>query len=172
MGDLDRNGKLDLLTANLSGNSVTVLLNTTPDPTGVLPFGHGTWGCDGQLGLNANSTPNVGNAGFALKGSNAPRVSLGLLLVGDGLDFAGSDYFGINILLHVSFPLSSQILASNAYSGPAGEQFSPSPIPSNPNLVGLAFYCQTVWIEPPSRVCSPGVIGLESSRGLQLYIQP
>jgi hypothetical protein len=170
LADIDRSGRLDIFTANRSSNDITMLVNIMPPTVGVSQYGTGTSGCAGELGLDANSVPSIGNANFAIIGASAPHSTLGVMLVSDVKDFNGSDLFGINILLHVG--LSPSFNGVNAYSGPSGEQFAPMPVPAMPALIGKTFYFQTAWVEPIGLRCTPGTSGLESSRGLSVTIQP
>jgi hypothetical protein len=174
MGDLNRDGKLDVVTANSGSFSTSILLNSIPipDTVGVSPFGGGTPGCFGQLGMSANSIPSIGNSGFAIVGSNAPRNSVGLTLVTDIQDLQGSDLFGVNIVIHVALTGTTEAFTLDASSGPVGEQFAAVPIPNSPSLAGRTYFLQSFWVEPVDQRCTPGLGGLESSRGLAMTIQP
>jgi hypothetical protein len=170
LGDVNRDGRLDIAVTNYTGNSVSVLINGLTPVPGISAYGHGTWGCEGQLGLNGNSVPSIGNAGFAIIGTNAPHNTLGALLYSDIPEFVGTDTFFIGLILHVG--VGGEFNGVNAYSGSGREQFAPMPLPAVPALVGKTYYFQTAWIEPIERRCTFGQIGLESSRGLAVTIQP
>src|SRR4030095_11071269 len=172
IGDLNLDGRGDFPTALMGLHNVARALSLNSFLPRVVSFGTGTWGCAGKLGLSANSTPSVGNSTFAILGSNAPHNSLGLFLLTDIQDLAGSDPFGLGILAHAGLFGATTSLGLNAYSGPSGEQIVPMPIPNNAALIGASVYGQTIWIEPVAQHCTPGLLGLESSRGLALQIQP
>jgi hypothetical protein len=174
MGNLNGDGKLDLVTANSSGTGLSVLLNSIPYPTtsGVALYGTGTAGCAGVLSLTANSVPSIGNASFAIVGSNAPVNSVGLTIGSDVSLRNGSDTLGVNIAFHVAFAGATELFALDASSGPSGEQFAAVPIPSNPSLVGKTYFVQSFWVEPAIQRCTQGLAGLVSSRGLSITIQP
>ena len=110
LGDLNADGRQDLLTANFSSNTVTQLLNSNTLPTGLALYGTGTAGSYGTLGMDANGPPKVNTPGFVLCSTNAPHNSLGLGLITDSQDLAGSDPFGIGIELQVDFFAAMQSL--------------------------------------------------------------
>jgi hypothetical protein len=174
IADVNADGRRDLITANYASNDFSVLLNSMalPGTAGVSVFGTGTSGCEGTIGLNANSIPNLGNVNFAIVGSNAPHDSVGLTLVTDVQDLQGSDLFYVNIVIHVGVAGATEVFTLDVISGPAGEQFAAVPIPNNPGLVGKTYFLQSYWIEPLDNRCTSGAAGLESSRGLSITIQP
>jgi hypothetical protein len=171
IGDFDRDGRADLAASIGAPSAIAILLNATGTSPNVNPYGSGTWGCTGQLGLNANSMPYVGNASFALIGTAAPEGALGLTIVGDTIDAAGSDPFYAGIDLHVLVMGATELYIADAHSGPNGEQYVPLPIPYVPSLAGKAYYAQTLWLEHTSK-CSSSPFGFVSSRGLALTIHP
>jgi hypothetical protein len=174
ISDLNGDGKADLTTADFFADSVSVLLNQSPTPTGLAPYGFGTPGCAGRLGMGANIAPNVNAAGFALTCTNAPPSSTGLGLLTNSQDLFGSDPFGIGILLHVDLLFATQVLNFDFKSDAGGSGSVALPIPNNPGLAGSTFFAQTIWIEHAAdgQDCSPGLIHLLSSRGISITIQP
>ncbi|MBI3820277.1 MAG: VCBS repeat-containing protein [Planctomycetes bacterium] len=173
LADLNGDGYPDLVVACRAG-SAAVLLNQSPKPAGISNYGTGTWGCAGMSGMSANGAPKVNSPGFALICTNAPRNSLGIGLVADAPDFAGSDPFYLNIKLHVDLLNAITLLSFDIYSDTGGSGFTSAPIPNNPSIVGQTFYGQCLWIENHiyGEDCSHGAYGLESSRGLIITIQP
>ncbi len=171
LADLDSDGRLDVAVPSYSTHDVSVLLNAALPHAGTAAFGAGTSGCSGRLGIAAASFPKVGNARFGFATTNAPRLALGLGLVTDAQDLAGSDPFGLGLLLHVSFA-AKEVFGLDARSDPSGTGFVAAPIPNTPALAGQSFFAQTIWVEPAGFACSPAVASLVSSRGLSLTIQP
>ena len=45
-------------------------------------------------------------------------------------------------------------------------------IPSSPALVTQVLYAQALWLPPAWQACWGGFLGLQSTRGLRLVIQP
>jgi hypothetical protein len=176
-GDLNGDGLPDLATANSASSDVTIRLSSVVPPTlptiaGFDAYGIGTWGCAGQLGLNANSLPALGNSAFGLVGTNAPRNVLGLMLGTDVQDVVGSDPFYASLVVHVGLSNATEVLSQDVFSGSSGEQFVPASIPNHPAILGQTYFLQTFWVEPPDQRCTSGLAGLESSRGLAVTIQP
>ena len=136
-------------------------------PTGLVPFGTGTPGCDGDQPLLANGVPAVGNAGFALLSSNAPPSTPGLVVIGDTKNVAGFPLLGA--LLHVSLPPVGgfAFFVGTPAADAKGSMTIPTPIPANPALAGLALAAQlgTIWTAGP---CAGT---FSSTAGLELTIQ-
>ncbi|MBI3817435.1 MAG: VCBS repeat-containing protein [Planctomycetes bacterium] len=174
LSDLNGDGRNDLVTANTNNSNISVLLNQTLTPTGLAVYGVGTPGCAGILGIGANAMPKVNSPNFKFIGTNVPPNSLGLLLVTNSQDFAGSDPFAVGITLHVDFFSATEVYSLDAYSEVSGVNFSPAPIPNNPLIIGNTYFAQGLWVEDAANGhdCSPGQYHLESSRGLMLTIQP
>jgi hypothetical protein len=172
IGDLDANGTMDVVAPNSDAGSIAVLLNQIAQPAGLALYGAGTSGCSATLALSANSAPKVNHADFALTATNAPPLSLGLGLVTSGQDLYGTDPYGIGVKLHVDLFGSPEAFPFDCVSGPSGTCFLPVPIPDLPQLGGATYFFQTIWIESAGYRCSSSSVGLVSSRGLMLTIQP
>lgn len=174
IGDLNSDGRPDLVTANANSNNITVLLNQNNPSTGVVSFGTGTAGCKGTLGMGTSAAPKVNQSNFGLTCTNAPPNTLGLGLVTDSQDLAGSDPFFLGLKLHVDFFAATQILSFDFLSDGGGFGFVSAPIPNDPSLVGQVFFAQALWVENHAAGddCSHGMFGLESSNGISITIQP
>jgi hypothetical protein len=167
--DLDGDGHTDLVTANQNpiGNTVGVLLGG-----GLVPYGIGTGGCDGVLGITGGKPPRLGQAGFGVNVTNAPRRAAGTMLLGLVPDLLGRTLPFLQLRLHVDLgvPAISMAMATDG----AGTGFVPLPIPPNASLVGARLYPQAVLAESPlsGRACSPAFGRLVASRGLALAVLP
>ncbi len=130
-------------------------------------FGTGTPGCTGTETLSGNLPPEIGMAAFTISCSAAPPSSLGLGLVSNVADFAGSDPFGISVLLHVDLLTATEVISLDIVSNGSGVGSVPVPIPNNPLLVGSVYYLQALWAWTS---CTPTTYGLSTSRGLSLTV--
>lgn len=135
-------------------------------PTGLSRFGAGTPGCDGAVRCHGNSAPRVGNAGFALVGDRLAAQLQTFVLFGTGADLAGSDPFGLGVLLHVQ-PAGLVVLATTADG--SGVAIQPLPIPPVPSLAGSALHAQMATFYT---ACLPSPLGLGTSNGVTLTIRP
>jgi hypothetical protein len=173
-GDLNLDGRPDLLVAGfttLQGQySYSRMLAISLAP-GLQQYGTGTPGCSGIHHINANSVPAAGNANFAITTDNAPTHALGLGLIADVADVAGSDPFGLQLKLHLDFFASTELLSFDAFADLEGFATAPIAIPNNPLLQGLVRYAQTLWYWPGGVPCNPSLIGLSSSQGLTITVQ-
>lgn len=172
VADFDLDGKSDLAAAAFNSNSVAVLRNLRADTVGVAPYGLGTPGCAGLMVLGASGPPKVGAAGFGITSLHAPPSSFGLGLVGNVADFAGSDPFGVGLVLHVDLVASAQVVTLAFASDPSGVAFAPAPIPAVPSLAGVTVFAQALFVEKPGASCGASPFGLISSTGLGLTLQP
>ncbi len=133
----------------------------------LLAYGTGTPGCDGTQEIAAVALPVIGAPDFGLLTERAPAGSLGLLLVTDVQDAAGSDPFGIGIALHVDLFLAVEVVALDTTSDAAGHGSCMFAVPSNAALVGTVWYAQTIWAWTS---CALPPYGLSSSRGLRFVV--
>lgn len=167
VSDLVGDGTADVLYVSGS-DRVGVLRNNRATPTGLLSYGVGTPDCSGRIGMWANGSPRLGNAGFGYLTTNAPPNSLGVMLQGGPADITGSDPLGIGVLLHIGFGLVTTRLV---LSDPQGQCFMADPVPSEPGLAGLPVYVQTLWQADLSRTCSASPGGYATSVGLTSTLQ-
>ena len=148
----------------------TMMEITSTLSNGLVPYGSGTWGCQGPHGLFASAPPAVGTADFRFTGTHAPAGGLGLLIVGDVADIAGSDPFGLGTKLHVNVFASTFLTSLDMTAGPSGFASSPAPIPILPSFVGATVDAQVLWYW--SGGCPGLPIGLASSTGLAVTFLP
>lgn len=167
--DLDLDGRTDFATYTL--NSIFTSLNQTGAPqAGLQMFGSGTPGCNGQHALSANRTPNINSPNFKILATNAPPFSTGLCIVGDAIDAAGSDPFGIGVELYINFANVNELFAFDMPADAAGGAAASAPIPNNPMLVGNHYYGSAVFAWTAGNPCQLPPLGLSSSRGLNITI--
>jgi hypothetical protein len=174
LGDVNGDGRLDTIATGhgVKYSHITVHFNLEAPSPGVSSFGTGTPGCVGIATLGTSSTPSVGNASFAVTGTNAPPFSLGALLFADESNAVGSDVFGLGLLVHLDFFGAAESGGIDVRSDASGTSYSPIPLPNNPVLAGKHYFVQSFWMEPLGFQCSPALFSLVSSRGLDLTIQP
>lgn len=165
LADLDADGRLDVLVLGSKPlRSRLISLLGTPPTAGLAPFGVGTPGCLGSLGLSATSTARVGDQDFGLVSTNAPSLQPGFLLIGSAPSNSG--YVVAGSLLHVLGP----VLLLPSSSDASGVDRHDLPIPNDPGLANIMLYVQSVWFELATQRCSQA--GVVSSKGLRVTIQP
>ncbi len=135
-----------------------------------LVFGSGSPGCSGTHTPGLNLPPEIGQSSFAFSCTSAPVSSLGLGMATDVADLAGSDPFGIGVLLHVDLLLSTEVVTFDFFSDPVGTGTAPAPLPNDPLLVGKGYHVQALWAWIGA--CSLPPYNLSTSKGLTLTILP
>lgn len=171
--DFNGDGRNDMLiTDSLTPGTLSNYINKIPAPSGTGGYGSGTPGCTGRLGLAANSAPFVANSQFAILGTNAPARSLGGVIAADAQDFSGTDWFSLNLLIHVNPVTASQFIAYETRAEDSGDFYLPVPIPNDNSLNGMQFFIQALYLEATAdgRTCSAAMFDLVSSRGLSISI--
>ncbi len=164
--DVDADGAIDVVFV-IGGENVGQLRNPRIQPTGLRPYGSGTSGCRGRLGLTGNSRPTLGNSTFHLVCSNAPANALGYQILGGPIDETGTDLYGIGLKLHIGTGLvESKLMLSNA----SGQAYNRERITTFPEILSVPVFAQMLWWEGANR-CSASTIGVVSSRGLHITIQ-
>jgi drug/metabolite transporter superfamily protein YnfA len=154
---------------NNGTNSGAVYLFDLGNHPGVASYGSGTPGCAGTQTLGANHSPIVGSPDFALTCNNSPLSSLGLGILADAQDLAGSDPFGIGVLIHVDLFTAVEVVTVDFVSDGAGNGLAAVPIPNNPFLIGKTYYAMALWAWSS---CSLPPFNLSTSRGLALSLLP
>jgi hypothetical protein len=163
---------LDEFDAGAGGAFVTVK-TTVPGSLNYTSYGTGTAGCDGAHHICGSGAPQVGNANFVLTCDKAPASSLGLGLIGNAKDVAGSDPFTLGILLHLDMFLSTELNGVDFVSDAAGVGAAAAPIPNIPVLAGAKYDAQAIWAWPAA-ACNPmpSTFGLSSSDAIEITILP
>ncbi|MBI3819959.1 MAG: VCBS repeat-containing protein [Planctomycetes bacterium] len=174
LGDVDQDGAPDIVTANYSSYTISILLNQTPASPGMSVWGTGTFGCAGILAMGTSGDPNVNSPDFGLICTNAPRNAIGLAFACDVQDLAGSDPFFLGLTLYVDLNHSALVAALDFSSDSSGTAFLGAPLPNDPSLAGFTFYAQGVFVENAADGfdCSPAQDHLVSSKGIAVAIQP
>ena len=137
-------------------------------PIGLLGYGIGTPGCFGPHGIDANSTPTTGNAGFAILGDRGPTNGLGVMVLGTAGDPIGFDP-GLGVLVHIGVGPPAQVVAVGVLLDSTGVATLALPLPAQPSLQGLHLFAQAafLWSGP----CAPSTSNFSTSPGLQIIIQ-
>lgn len=162
--DLDGDGTPDLVCANSNpiSNAVAALRGE-----GLLPFGSGTPGCDGMLGMSGATPARIGRTGFGFTVTNAPRGGAGSLMLATAPDVPGTTLLGLKLHVGVASIAVNLPVASDV----GGVGFFALPIPADPALVGARLFVQTLWVESArGRTCSSALSHLVTSRGLAVTL--
>ncbi|MBI3820938.1 MAG: hypothetical protein HY286_19795 [Planctomycetes bacterium] len=129
-------------------------------------YGAGTSGCNGPQVLFAESPPNINNASFELRCSNAPASSLGILLISDQAIDGDPFGLGLNLLVDLTSPAFFPLDMSSDASGMG---YISTGIPIDTNLIGQVFYLQALWLWSAGP-CTPSPLGLSSSNRLNITL--
>lgn len=171
--DINADGTLDIVIgapySDENGTSSGSVRVWSLKPNGVDYYGTGTAGCNGPQKLRFSTAPKLGTYWFLHGVDNAPVSSLGLLLATNSPDFAGSDPFGLGVKLHVDFFAATETYGLDINSLPSGHGLAVTPIGSNPAIIGMTFYVQTLWVWSS---CPLPPLNLSSSAAGSLTIQP
>jgi hypothetical protein len=172
--DLDGDGYADIVATSPVSNEVVVVPSASAGHVGSLGYGKGTRGCQGKLSMGCNGPPKVNDPNYVLTCANAPRNALGLGVITNLPDVAGSDSLGIGLIFQLDLLQSTLVIPLNIRSDWSGTSSVPAPIPNDPGLVGQAFYAQAIWLEDATtgQACSAALGHLVSSGGLQITVQP
>ncbi|HKB16334.1 MAG TPA: hypothetical protein VKF62_09715, partial [Planctomycetota bacterium] len=116
-----------------------------------------------------NSSPQVGNAAFALTCINAPQNAGGLLGFSGAPLASPLGIASVQVWIDPASPLFFLVLV---ISDPAGDAQVPIPIPAIPSLAGAQAYLQFFWfgLALPSPPCPP--TGFSASNALAVVVQP
>jgi len=167
-----------------NGNIVVGAGQVAPGPFGfggfivqlsnLVPYGAATAGCTGRPVLSGSPAPHVNTPSFALSCTKAPPLSVGLWVITDVADDAGSDPFGIGAKLYVDLFTATLLLTVNGTSDASGLGTAPAPIPNNAAIAGATVYAQALWAWPAGSCTTnyPLPFGLSASNGLAITILP
>ncbi|MBI3820388.1 MAG: VCBS repeat-containing protein [Planctomycetes bacterium] len=138
---------------------------------GLSSYGVGTKGCFGEQILDVNRTPAVGTQDLVFKCNDTSNGGLGLLLVSDAADVAGTDIFQLGFVVHVGIANATFFSAFDMFMIGDGSGETHVSIPNNPLLAGNVYYAQALIAWPGGVPCTPTYSGISSSIGLALTIQ-
>ncbi|MEM7198875.1 MAG: serine hydrolase domain-containing protein [Planctomycetota bacterium] len=130
---------------------------------GVSCYGSSSPTCSGFARAFTSDLPASGNAGFALRGRDAPPTTLGLLIAGTAPALSPRRVFGVE--LHVALDPGTVLLT--VASDGRGDVVVPAPLVGVP--VGSAFFAQLVF--GPQSGC-PGPAPLVTTHGMGVRVQP
>jgi hypothetical protein len=168
---LSANGKIAVFSSgasNLAPGDTNNNMDVFVSIDGAAPVGAGTPGCQGTHGIGPVNLPKIGTASFGIRTDKAPASALGLCLISDTANVAGTDYFNIGILFHTDLFLSAEVLSFDTLSNASGVGSCAVGIPPAPGLVGTDWTAQTIWAWSS---CALPPFNLSSSPGLTFVIQ-
>lgn len=162
--DLNVDGLLDVVAGG------RVFYNQQGLPRGLVPYGVGTPGCKGSMGIAATSSPVVGSSDFQVSFTNVPDQTIGVLMVG-GSDESFDPLLTFGLRIHIGLDRSHFFPVIK--SGCSSMAYAPLPIPDDPALEGMRIYAQGLWESNPGMgdTCSKGMFGLQTTKGLMIEIQ-
>jgi hypothetical protein len=172
VGDLDGDGLPEVAVGDMQMDAWTgsVWIESIY-PHGVRPYGSGTSGCTGPQGLTSNASPQLGSSGFELRANHAPAGGLGLAYFSSVQDFAGSDPFGLGVLLHIGVLPPAATFTRALVADAHGLAVKGVPMPADPALSGISVYTQAFWLWPNAS-CPQLPSALSSSSGLTITFEP
>lgn len=135
---------------------------------GLSNYGTSTPGCAGAQSIYANSAAAIGNSEFEIHTTHCPQNMMNILLVSSGSVPGGIDPgFGLPVFVDLA---AAEVLPFDHPSDAAGLGSTNITIPTNPLLIGSAFFAQSYcyWSGP----CTPSVLGLSASNALSIVVQP
>jgi hypothetical protein len=138
-------------------------------PAGIYHYGFGTPGCLGSHHLDANRPAIVGDPDFAVACDHALPNAIGLGLISDAKDGAGSDPFSVFLTFHVDLAAATEGIAFDFIADGQGQGFANLPVPANASLAGMHYFVQSFWYWPFG--CSPSLWSVSSSDALEIVIQ-
>jgi len=171
VGTIDEDSNATGVNGNQSNNShsgagaaYTFDLDNNP---GTAAYGTGTPGCSGTHTLDVTHAPMIHSPHFGFTCNNAPPSSLGLGILANAQDLAGSDPFFIGVLLHVDLFASTETVSLDFFSDASGNGLAAAPIPNAPALVGNTYYVMALWAWT---TCSLPPYNLSTSQGLAMTV--
>ena len=130
----------------------------------VWPYGVGTWGCRGHVGLSVNADPTLGLASFGIIAANLPPRAPGVLLAYPGALWqpAPTQPFGLGFTLHIPW---SAAIALPFLADIHGQAHLAAPLPPTP----LYLHLQGLWLAPNGDGdCSASPIGVITSNAIRV----
>ncbi|MBL8694110.1 MAG: FG-GAP repeat protein [Planctomycetes bacterium] len=158
------NGNQSDNSATDSGAAYIFDLDNNP---GTSNYGTGTPGCAGTHTLDVTHAAMINSPHFGITCNNAPPSSLGLGILANAQDAAGSDPFGIGVLLHVNLFAATEIITLDFFSDALGNGLAAAPIPNASALVGNTYYAMALWAWT---TCSLPPYNLSTSKGLAITV--
>jgi len=154
-------------TDNSAANSGAAFIFDLDNNPGTTAYGTGTPGCVGAHTLDVTHAPMIGSPHFGITCNNAPQSSLGLGILANTQDLAGSDPFFIGVLLHVDLFASTETVSLDFFSDVSGNGLAAAPIPNASALVGNTYYAMALWAWT---TCSLPPYNLSTSQGLAMTV--
>lgn len=169
--DYDLDGRMDLaFSAGSQDSHMWVYKNVGANPGNVSTLGVGTQGCLGSIRMAAHGTVAQGQPLRISATQVASGIGLGIL--SDVSDPAGSDPFFLVLKLHVGFATPN--LVPFDFPAPLGGTATAvlPPLPVNPALNGTVWNLQSIWVGDPKRgdTCSQATFELQSSNLLTISL--
>jgi ice-binding like protein len=135
-------------------------------PAGTSTYGTSTPGCTGPLAIGATSSPQVGNASFAITCDNAPPNAAGLLGFSTRPLTSPVSILGFDVWIDIGSP---DFFGVSVTSDPTGASLIPIPVPNDPAFIGGQVFAQFAWVGPSSPPPCPAT-GFSTSNALAIVV--
>jgi glucose/arabinose dehydrogenase len=168
LGGFGEDGNGELYVVNRGGNAIYRIVPVLPQMVGVTTYGTGTAGCNGAHAMSLGCSPTVLNLGETIVSTNGPPGSMLIGVVSAGSLPPGSDPLLVGVETLIDVTPGAHFLYQAPVAG-NGIATVPTPIPNAPWLAGVTFYVQHFF---SWTTCSPSPLGLSSSVGVAVTIQP
>lgn len=168
--DLNSDQLTDYVVSYSGSNEIWIFTHKSPNAPGAVKIGNGNAGCSGQELLYLTGFPKNGIT-FGFSAFNAPRNSLGMLLTSTIPDFAGSDPFGVGLVLYLNFGAAALTAGKDFPTDAFGFANYDIKLPLSPSLKGLKFYSQAIFQWPSGSCTLPTSFQLSSTNAIEVTIQ-